>query len=116
MAAETHDRNINTDAKTHDDGAKRLPHERDESPDGRDKPPRGVMKQAADDLAQGLVDTDMHGLRGVEQAVPGTGSGQARPKADAGSGMRHQAPSDQSRDQSSDQNHGKSQGPGKDQA
>ncbi|UOD31596.1 hypothetical protein INH39_07885 [Massilia violaceinigra] len=97
MVAETHDRKINTDAKIHDDDVKRLPHERDESPDGHDKEPRGVMKQAADDLAQGLVDTDMHGVRGVEEAVPTSGSGQARPKADAGSGMRHHEPSDQTK-------------------
>ena len=94
MVTETKDRRINTDAKRRDDGAKHLPHERDESPDGHDKAPRGVMKQAADDLAQGLVDTDLHGIRGVEQAVEKAGpSGQARPQADAGKGMRHhQAP------------------------
>ena len=85
MVAETKDRKINTDAKMHDDDIKRLPHERDESPDGRDEEPRGVMKQAADDLAQGLVDTDMHGLRGIEEVVPAIpGSGQARPLDDAG--------------------------------
>ncbi len=90
MVAETRDRKINTDAPTGNDGAKRLPHERDESPDGHDKEARGVMKQAADDLAQGLVDTDMHGMRGVEQAVPDTAAGgQARPRDDAASGMRH---------------------------
>ena len=93
MVAETKDRRINTDAKIHNDGVKRLPHERDESPEGQDKPARGVMKQAADDLAQGLVDTDMHGARGIEEAVDaGPGSGQARPHDDAGSGMRHQDP------------------------
>lgn len=89
MVSETRDRKINTDAKMGDDDAKRLPHERDESPDGRDKPARGIMKQAAVDLAQGLVDTDMHGIRGVEEAVPTTGSGQARPRDDAGNSMRH---------------------------
>jgi hypothetical protein len=90
MVAETKDRKINTDEKIRDDGVKRLPHERDESPDGHDKAPRGVMQQAADDLAQGLVDTDMHGGRGIEEAVPGNGgSGQARPQADANDGMRH---------------------------
>ena len=89
MVTETKDRRINTDEKIRNDGVKRLPHERDESPDGHDKAPRGVMKQAADDLAQGLVDTDMHGTRGVEEAVPDVESGQARPQADAASGMRH---------------------------
>lgn len=88
MVAETPDRKINMDDKVKDDGAKRLPHERDESPKGTDTDPRGVMKQAADDLAQGLVDTDMHGMRGVEESVAGNGSGQARPRKDAADGMR----------------------------
>lgn len=89
MVAETKDRRVNTDAKTANDGVKRLPHERDEAPDGHDKEPRGVMKQAADDLAQGLVDTDLHGTRGIEEAVDASGaSGQARPHADAEKGMR----------------------------
>lgn len=44
----------------------RLPHERDAvaqtpSPQRREK-----MKQAYDDIERGLVDTDMHGIRGVE--------------------------------------------------
>ena len=90
MVAESPDRKINTDAELEDDGAKRLPHERDEAPEGRDQAPRGVMKQAADDLAQGLVDTDMHGIRGVEEVVDTAGAaGQARPHADAEKGMRH---------------------------
>ena len=90
MVAETPDRKINTDAKIEDDGVKRLPHERDESPDGKDiNDPRGVMKQAASDLEQGLVDTDMHGMRGVEESVDTGGSGVAKPQADAREGMRH---------------------------
>jgi hypothetical protein len=90
MVTETKDRRINTDAKTRNDGAKRLPHERDESPDGQDKEPRGIMKQAADDLEQGLVDTDLHGERGIEEAVPKPGTpGQAHPRPDAANGMRH---------------------------
>jgi hypothetical protein len=89
MVAETPDRKINTDAKLRDDDAKRQPHERDESPDGRDKAPRGVMRQAADDLAQGLVDTDLHGMRGQEAAVDAGAAGQARPREDAEKGMRH---------------------------
>ena len=89
MVAEARDRKINTDEQVKDDGAKRLPHERDESPQGTDTEPRGIMKQAADDLAQGLVDTDMHGTRGVEESVAGEGSGQARPQKGAQDGMRH---------------------------
>jgi len=90
MVTETKDRHVNTDAKMEDDGVKRLPHERDESPEGIDQEPRGIMKQAADDLAQGLVDTDMHGMRGVEEVIDSSGpSGQAQPHADAEDGMRH---------------------------
>ncbi len=89
MVAETQDRKINLDEKVEDDGVKRLPHERDESPKGTNTDPRGIMKQAADDLAQGLVDTDMHGMRGVEESVAGDGSGQARPQKGAEDGMRH---------------------------
>ena len=89
MVTESKDRKINTDDKMEDDGVERLPHERDESPDGRDKAPRGVIRQAAEDLAQGLVDTDLHGTPGVEQAVPQAGqAGQARPLPDASRGMR----------------------------
>jgi hypothetical protein len=91
MVSEIKERRINTDAKARNDGVQRLPHERDESPQGQQADPRGVMKQAADDLAQGLVDTDLHGLRGVEESVAPTGSGQARPQQDAADGMRHQA-------------------------
>lgn len=90
MVTETKDRRINTDAKTRNDGANRLPHERDEAPDGDDKQLRGVMQQAADDLEQGLVDTDLHGQRGIEEAVPKRATpGQARPRPDAASGMRY---------------------------
>ena len=35
-----------------------LPHERDESVDGKSSPPTKVMKQAAADLKRGLTDTD----------------------------------------------------------
>ncbi|WP_230412440.1 hypothetical protein [Undibacterium hunanense] len=45
-----------------------LPHERDETADDRVRP-RKVMKQALRDLQQGLVDTDLHGERGVEATV-----------------------------------------------
>lgn len=90
MATETRDRALNTDAPIQNDGAKRLPHERDEAPDGQDRAPRGIMKQAASDLEQGLVDTDLHGQRGAETTVEGKPSGQqAKPQADAQQGMRH---------------------------
>ena len=81
---------INTDTPVKDDGVKRMPHERDESPDGLDQQPRGIMKQAAADLAQGLVDTDLHATPG---APPAAGpSGQAKPQPDAADGMRGHVP------------------------
>ena len=86
MATEAPDRRINTDAKIENDGAKRQPHERDESPDGQDQAPAGVMKQAASDLEQGLVDTDLRNTPGMPPA--GSGSGQAKPQADRGDAMR----------------------------
>lgn len=94
MANETADRKVNTDAKVENDQVKRMPHERDEAPDGQDTAPRGVMKQAASDLAQGLVDTDLHGKPAAAANVNVTtssasGSGQAQPQSDAADGMRH---------------------------
>jgi hypothetical protein len=90
----TESKEINTEEKIENDGVKRMPHERDESPDGQDVKPRGVMKQAAADLEQGLVDTDLHGERGVEQAVAKSGQpGQAQPQTGAAEGMRGQASS-----------------------
>ncbi|HEU4852933.1 MAG TPA: hypothetical protein VFT37_12345 [Telluria sp.] len=88
MATEARDRRVNTDERILNDGEKRLPHERDEAPDGQDTRPRGVMEQAASDLEQGLVDTDLHGTRGVEKAVTPTGSGEAKPLDNAGRDMR----------------------------
>lgn len=88
MATETRDRRINTEERILNDGEKRLPHERDEAPEGQDQRPRGVMEQAASDLEEGLVDTDLHGTRGVEQAVTPTGKGEARPTGSADKDMR----------------------------
>jgi hypothetical protein len=99
MVSETKDRELNIDSKIQNDGVKRLPHERDEAPDGQQHPVRGVMKQAADDLEQGLVDTDLHGERGIEQTVAnGHAPGQAHPHDDAGNGMRdHTAATDRTK-------------------
>ena len=41
-----------------EDAAPRLPHERDESADSQNSPPRADMQQAAKDIKSGLVDTD----------------------------------------------------------
>ncbi len=97
MTNETPDRKVNTDDKIENDGVKRMPHERDESPDGQDKAPRGVMKQAAADLAQGLVDTDLHATPGAAPA--GGPSGQATPHKDAAHGMRDQPSPSPQKDQ-----------------
>ena len=80
MASETKDRKVNTDAQVRNDGEKRLPHERDEAPDAQNIEPREDMRQAARDLEQGLVDTDLHGMRGVESVAPAAPQ-QARPGA-----------------------------------
>jgi hypothetical protein len=55
---EEKDRVVNTDRKIEEQSYKREPHERDESPDGQGVKPRGVIKQAAEDVQQGLVDTE----------------------------------------------------------
>jgi hypothetical protein len=78
MVQEEKDRVVNTDRKIEEQSYKREPHERDESPDGQGTRPRGIMQQAAEDLQQGLVDTENYegrGTPGLEQAV--------EPKADA---------------------------------
>ncbi|MDY7540687.1 hypothetical protein QN372_17580 [Undibacterium sp. RTI2.1] len=46
-----------------------LPHERDESVEQHPSKPNKKMKQAFVDLNNGLVDTDLHGERGVEEVV-----------------------------------------------
>jgi hypothetical protein len=98
---EEKDRAINTDRKIEQQSYKREPNERDESPDGQDVKPRGVIKQAAEDLQQGLVDTDAHATPGVEQAVtprPGA-SGQANPQPDRNRDMRDHDTKGESNDQ-----------------
>ena len=101
MVTETKYRFVNTKAPIENDGVKRQPHERDESPDGQDQEPRGVIKQAASDLAQGLQNTDCYGTngQGLDQAVdPGPGaSGQAKPQPDNHDAMRrHDSANDES--------------------
>jgi hypothetical protein len=46
-----------------------LPHESDEKTDSQPIVPTKVMKQAYKDLQRGLVDTDLHGQRGVEEVL-----------------------------------------------
>jgi hypothetical protein len=93
MVQEEKDRVVNTDRKIEEQSYKREPHERDESPDAQGARPRGIMKQAAEDLEQGLVDTENYegrGTPGLEQAVqpkPGA-TGQANPQPDRHRDMR----------------------------
>jgi hypothetical protein len=90
MVQEEKDRVVNTDRKIEEQGYKREPHERDESPDGQGVRPRGIMKQAAEDLEQGLVDTDARATPGVSEAVnPAPGAtGQANPQPERHRDMR----------------------------
>jgi hypothetical protein len=93
MVTETKDRFVNTKAPIEEgDGVKRQPHERDETPDAQDQEPRGIIKQAAEDLAQGLQNTDCYGTngQGLDQAVdPKAGAtGQANPLPDNNDSMR----------------------------
>jgi hypothetical protein len=59
-------RSINTDAPVKNDGKPRQPNDRDTAPDNQSLEPDRKIKQAYDDLERGLVDTDMHGERGLE--------------------------------------------------
>jgi len=90
MVTETKDRFVNTKEPMSNDGVKRQPHERDESPDAQDQAPRGIINQAAKDLEQGLVDTDARATPGISEAVdpvPGA-TGQANPQPDRHRSMR----------------------------
>ena len=76
------DRLINTEEKIKNDGQQRMPHERDESPDGQEIEPRSVMKQAAADVESGMVDTDARNKPGVEHVktpVPRDATAQPQP-------------------------------------
>ena len=73
--------NINTDAKVKDDGKARMPHERDESPEGHPPAERTIMKQAAADVDSGMVDTDARNKPGVEKVkTPVPRDATARPQ------------------------------------
>ena len=90
MVQEEKDRVVNTDRKIEEQSYKREPHERDESPDGQGVRPRGIMKQAAEDLEQGLVDTDARQTPGISEAVTPApdATGQANPQPDRHRDMR----------------------------
>jgi hypothetical protein len=61
------DQHVNTDAKTQNDGVKRMPHERDESPEGQGNKQHTIIEQAAKDIDSGMVDTDLHNQPGVQK-------------------------------------------------
>ena len=100
MVNEAKDRVVDTSRNIEEQDQKREPHERDEAPDGQGAKPRGIIKQAAEDLKQGLVDTELRGTPGIDQAVPSApgASGQANPLPERHQDMRdHDAtpPADQ---------------------
>jgi hypothetical protein len=72
------DQHVNTDAKTKNDGVKRMPHERDESPDGQGNKQHTIIEQAAKDIDSGMVDTDLHNQPGVQKPRP---DAKAQPQA-----------------------------------
>jgi hypothetical protein len=90
MVTETKDRFIDTKHPMANDQEKREPNERDETPDAQDQQPRGVIKQAAEDLAQGLVDTDARDGTDIEEATQPApdATGQANPLPDRSRSMR----------------------------
>ncbi len=76
----TKDRQVNTDVPVEKTGGQRLPHERDESTQGVEhQKPRSSMRQAAEDIDQGLVDTDLHQQETGIQKAPPDGSAEAKP-------------------------------------
>ncbi|MGZ3159165.1 MAG: hypothetical protein ACXU7D_08810 [Burkholderiaceae bacterium] len=62
---------VNTDAPVKNDGKPRQPNDRDTAPDSQSLEPDPQIKQAYDDIERGLVDTDLHGERGVETIKKG---------------------------------------------
>jgi hypothetical protein len=72
------DQHVNTDAKTQHDGVKRMPHERDESPEGQGNKQHTIIEQAAKDIDSGMVDTDLHNQPGVQKPRP---DAKAQPQA-----------------------------------
>ena len=58
---------VKTGRPTREDATPRLPHERDESDDSQESGVRKDMQQAYEDIKRGLLDTDLRGVRGVEE-------------------------------------------------
>ncbi len=60
MKTTVHDEKILTVRPAETQRGRKLPHERDESPEAGPIHPQEVMRQAAVDVKRGLVDTDLH--------------------------------------------------------
>jgi hypothetical protein len=77
----TKDRQVNTEVHIDDTAGKRLPHERDESPEGtRHQPERSRIEQAGRDIDAGLVDTDLHMREaGIQKPAPAGETAEADP-------------------------------------
>jgi hypothetical protein len=93
MVEEAKDRVVNTGRKVEEQDYKREPNERDESPDGDSIKPRGIIAQAAEDLQNGLVDTENYLTRADKSLENATekkpdASGQANPLPERHRDMR----------------------------
>jgi hypothetical protein len=71
---------------TPEDDKLELPHERDQASDSTASAPDPAMKQAHEDLKQGLVDTDMRATPGLDaerraRQVPGAGGQSPRTRS-----------------------------------
>ncbi len=75
----------------HRDEVPTLPHERDQAPDEVPAKPRKAMIQAFKDLQRGLVDTDLHGERGVEEVIKQTHLPTSKGSPDATTDVAHGA-------------------------
>lgn len=77
----TKDRQVNTNVQVDDDAGKRLPHERDQSPQGGEhQKERTRIEQAGRDIEQGLVDTDLHQQNpGIQKPAPAGETPEADP-------------------------------------
>lgn len=74
------DRQVNTDVEVGKTGGTRLPHERDQSPQGPEhQKERTRIQQAARDIDEGLVDTDLRETPGIQKAPPGNKTPEADP-------------------------------------
>lgn len=67
MASALKQYQVKTGRPTRKSATPRLPHERDESDDSQESGAREDIQQAYEDIQRGLLDTDLRGMRGVEE-------------------------------------------------